>query len=177
MGEYAIPIILGVSSALSVGSSVYSGERQKSASTKARRQQRGLYSQWQQTAFPSVEEQQTAAGKLGQARLGSYQNLASTMASRGFGPGSGYAYKLASDLERGYGQSYADMLARMQQPKYPPPGGMGYAPQATGDWTQAATGSINQALGYYYMSQMLQGMQPGMTGGYYGLSTMPFFGL
>jgi len=165
MGQAILPILLIASAASTMGSAIYSGSQQKSGAAKARRQQRGLtafeHQRWKETAYPTQAEKESAAGKLGQARLASYQNLASQLATRGFGPGSTMGAGMARGIESDYGRAYANMLAQMSRPKWPPPGitggpyYMGAGPGAAG----AAAGSdwLGQAAGYYWMNQMLQG--------------------
>lgn len=181
----ALPLILmAASMATSVGTAAYQSSQEKSAASKARRRQRGMtlleHDIWKKTAYPTLAEKQSAAGELGRARLGSYQNLATNLAARGFGPGSGLAGEMAGRIESGYGKAYSDMLAQMSRPKWPAPsitGGpyyMGAGPGAAG--AGAASDWLNQAAGYYWMSKMLQGGGGG-SNPYMGMWGMPFLGM
>ena len=116
---------------------------------------------WQQNAYPRPAAVQAAAsenrGQLGQARLGAYQNLASNLASRGWGSGSGLGVQGASNIERGYlqalGKQATDMTKFANTPMFGMPS-QAYSSPVSGGTEQALSG-MDSALGYYMMSQML----------------------
>ena len=147
MGGPAIPILLG----LAMGTQVIGAERGRAERTRTRRH---AQERWQATAYPTAAEKQTARGQLGQAKLGAYQTLASELATRGFGPGSGYAAGRAGGLEGAYGRARAGMEAEMLKPRWRPPTGMEYAGpggfEAGADW-------INRLAGFYWLAEMLGG--------------------
>ena len=154
-----------VSPALSLAGTMYAQNQQAEAAKKAQRQNLAL---WQQTAFPRPEAISAAAtenrGQLGQARLGSYQNLANQLAARGFGSGSGLGYRGAADIERGYGQAYGDMLTGLTKFANTPTSGlpaMAYnQPQqsAMGAGVNWFTGYLDQARGYNDIMKLIQRM-------------------
>lgn len=160
----ALPYVL--SAVVGVGSAVYSGERAKSAQTKSRRRQRAM---WQATAYASPEERQSAMGKLGQARLASYQSLASELAGRGMGPESGAGGKRMAQIEAGYGKGYAHLLSEFAKPRYP------YRP-GTSQWSELGGGVagstagaeiLEQAMGMLMANKMMKG----------GGTTSPYAGM
>ena len=154
-----------VSPALSFAGSMYAQRQQQDAAEKAQRQNMAL---WQQTAFPRPEAMAAAAtenrGQLGQARLGSYQNLANQLAARGFGSGSGLMARGGADIERGYGQAYGNMLTGLTKFANTPTSGLpGQAynqPQqsAMGAGVNWLAGYLDQSRGYQDIIKLIQQM-------------------
>jgi len=154
-----------VSPALSLAGTMYSQRQQQQAAEKAQKQNMAL---WQQTAFPNQAAMTAAAtenrGQLGQARLGSYQNLANQLAARGFGSGSGLMARGGSDIERGYGQAYGNMLTGLTKFANTPTSGLpaqAYAqPQqsAMGAGMNWFTGYLDQSRGYQDIIKLIQQM-------------------
>lgn len=181
MGEHAAWIIPIVSVVASAGSAAYQTSQKKSAASKGRRRSRAL---WQATAFPSAAEKEAATGKLGQARQASYQSMASELASRGMGPGSGVGAQRARGIETGYGKAYAHLMSEMGKPRWPMPGMPHYGgPGVGGAAVGAGTEALNEAMGYYWASQMYGGGGGGFGGAPYGgsyawtgLEGMPYMG-
>jgi len=144
-----------LSPALSFAGTMYGQRQQQQAAEKAQKQNMAL---WQQTAFPNQAAMSAAAtenrGQLGQARLGSYQNLANQLAARGFGSGSGLMARGGADIERGYGQAYGNMLTGLTKFANTPTSGlpaMAYnQPQqsAMGAGMNWFTGYLDQSRGY-----------------------------
>jgi len=155
-----------VSPALSLAGTMYAQNQQQEAAKKAQRQNVAL---WQQTAFPRPEAISAAAtenrGQLGQARLGSYQNLANQLAARGFGSGSGLGYRGGADIERGYGQAYGNMLTGLTKFANTPTSGLPaqayYQPQqsAMGAGTNWFTSYLDQSRGYNDIIKLIRQMQ------------------
>lgn len=152
--------------AASAGLSMYSNQQQNEAMKKAAQQNQAL---WQSTAFPNQAAVDASAiqnrGALGQARLGSYQNLANQLAARGFGSGSGLGVKGASNIESGYLQGMGKMLTDLTKFQNTPssglPQGAYYQPGTTAGGAGANT--LGSALGFMQAMQWLQGKkQPGI---------------
>jgi hypothetical protein len=159
MGEYVVPIVIGLgTAAVSAGGAAYGASERKSAASKARRRQRAM---WAATAYASPQEREAAMGKLGQARLASYQSLASELAGRGMGAGSGVGAKRMEGIERGYGKAYSHMLTEFAKPRYPYRpgteqwGGIGPGGAAAG----AGADILEQAMGMLMASKMMKGGQ------------------
>jgi len=118
---------------------------------------------WQQNAFPNsalVNAQSTQnRGEIGQARLGAYQNLASNLASRGWGSGSGLMAQGGRGIESGYLQSLGKNATEMTKLKNTPMFGMPSAAYQTpvSGGTEQALGGLDTALGYYMIQNMLKG--------------------
>lgn len=118
---------------------------------------------WQQNAYPQPAAVKAAAtenrGELGQARLSAYQNMASNLASRGWGSGSGLGRSGAANIERGYlqalGKQATDMTKFANTPMFGMPSQAYVSPVSGG--TEQALGGLDTALGYYMMSRMLGG--------------------
>ncbi len=146
------------------------------AAEKAQKESQAIAMQnqqlWQQTAFPRPEAVSAAAtenrGQLGQARLGSYQNLANQLAARGFGSGSGLMARGGADIERGYGQAYGNMLTGLTKFANTPTSALpsqgyyqqGQQPQQTamGAGTNWMTGYLDQSRGYNDIIKLIQKM-------------------
>ncbi len=169
------PIIMGVMSAASIGAGALqakSAEKaqekaQKKAQAFAREQEETAQARWKENAFPASSAVNAAAtenrGALGQARLSSYQNLASNLAARGFGSGSGLMAQGAADIEGGYlqalGRQGTQSTQFAQTPMFGPP--TGYAPVNTmpvSGGTAAGLGKasdlMDTALGFYMAKQL-----------------------
>ena len=133
------------------------------AQKTAQQAQQGSLNTWQQNAYPKPEVVNAAAtknrGQLGQARLGAYQNLASNMAARGFGSGSGIMAGGAQGIEKGYlqglGKQATDMTKFANTPMFGMPQSAYPTPVAGGP--QQALGGLDTALGYYAMLQAMKG--------------------
>lgn len=182
MPEQLAWIVPLASVAISAGSAAWQTSEKKSAASKGRRRQRAL---WQATAFPSAAEKEAATGKLGQARQASYQSLATELASRGMGPGSGVGVKRGRGIEAGYGKAYAHLISEMSKPRWPL-GGMPYygGPGVGGAAVGAGADALNEAMGYYWASQMYGGggyspamsYQPNWWQTGTGMEGMPYMG-
>jgi len=148
-------------------------EKEKKA---AQRAQQGTLDIWKQTAYPNQAAVNAAAtenrGALGQTRMGAYQNLASNLAGRGFGSGSGMGLKGASNIENAYlqtiGKMNTDLTKFSNTPQWQPPGGAyPTAASSLGYGYGALTESndlIEAALGYAAMMAMLGGFGGGGSG-------------
>ena len=159
MAEYAIPIILAV--ATTAYSGISSHQKEVSAHKEARQQR----ARWAEMSKPDPGALEAAAtqsrGQLAQARLGSYQNLASNLAARGFGAGSGLAAGGAQDIERGYLQSLGQMGTELTKfgltSQFAPPGGaFGATGQLGAAGAAAGTGAnlMGSAYGWSMMKNL-----------------------
>ncbi len=165
------PIIMGVMSAASIGASALQAKSAQKAQKKATEQSQQF---WQQNAFPAPAAVNAAAtenrGALGQARLGSYQNLASNLASRGFGSGSGLMAERAGEIESGYLQALGKQGTQMTQfantPMFGPPSSAYSTPVSGGVSAGLGKGSdlMDTALGFYMMKNLIGGGKTGQTG-------------
>ena len=102
LSAHAAPLSLGLGAA-SLGASMYQGKRAKDRAEGARQQSLAMWDKYSKPD-PSVLEAQAKQnrGQLGQARLGAYKNLASSLAARAFGSGSGLGIEGAGNIESGY---------------------------------------------------------------------------
>ncbi len=149
--------------AFSTGTAMYSARKQEKATHEARAANEALYNKYSLPNAQAVNAQATInRGELGQARLGSYQNLTSNLASRGFGSGSGLGYKGASEIESGYLKSLGEMATNLTKfantRQFSPNEGM-YAQPISGamETGVAKAGNImDQALGYMMMQKVLK---------------------
>lgn len=123
---------------------------------------------WQQNAYPRQAAVQAAAkenrGELGQARMSAYQNMASNLAARGWGSGSGLGRAGAANIEKGYlqalGKQATDMTKFANTPMFGMPSNAYVNPQyvtPVSGGTESALSGMDTALGYYMMSRMLGG--------------------
>ena len=165
----ALPILLPI--ILSAATTAYSGisaHQQKVEAHKEAREQRAA---WQAMSKPDPGALEAAAtqnrGQLAQARLGSYQNLASNLAARGFGSGSGLAVGEAQNIERGYlqriGQSATELTKFGLTPQFAPPGGaFGATGQIGAGGAMAGTGAnlLGSAYGWTMMKNLLGNQTP-----------------
>lgn len=132
------------------------------AQKTAQQAQQGSLNTWQQNAYPQPAAVNAAAtenrGALGQARLGAYQNLASNMAARGFGSGSGIMAGGGQGIEKGYlqalGKQQTDMTKLANTPMFGMPQSAYPTPVSGG--VEQGLGSMDTALGYYMMLQALK---------------------
>jgi len=123
---------------------------------------------WQQNAYPQQAYLDAQAaqnrGELAQARLGSYQNLASNLATRGWGPGSGLmrggAQTIESNYLKGLGKQASDITKLGATPMFGMPSQAYQQPVAGG--TQSALDSMDAALGR--MAAMDYAKRIGLTG-------------
>jgi hypothetical protein len=148
-----------ISLALTAVSSAANWYQTKSSGRKARHAQEAAMARWKDVAYPekkavaATERQQL--DKLAQARSLSYQNLATNLAARGFGSGSGLGVGDAKDIESGYakalGQSATELTKFKHTPLFQPPS------QAYPSYTAGENpyGSLQSAAGYYSMMNML----------------------
>jgi len=161
MGGALVPL---VAVAASVGGSMLKGSMDRRAAEKS---QKKAMQQWQATAYPNKAALEASAvqnrGQLGQARLGSYQNLASNMAARGFGSGSGLMAGEAGNIERGYlgamGKQASDLTRFANTPMWGPPSGAYSSPMsgAMSAGIGQGGGLLDQYLGYYMINNMFGG--------------------
>ena len=131
-----------------------------------------------ENAYPNqaaIDAQATEnRGALGQARAGAYQNLASNLAARGFGAGSGIGYQGGADIEKGYLQSFGKMQTDLTKFKNTPQFGMpGSAyPTATPGGLETGLGiggsMMDKAMGYYMMGNLFKNMPSYRNANYYG---------
>jgi len=147
--------------AASTGLGAYQAHEAKKSAKEA---QKESLQTWQQTAYPSSEAVKATAtenrGQLAQGRLGAYQNLASSMAARGFGSGSGNILGGAQDIERSYLQSLGkmgtDLTKYATTPMWGPPSSA-YSSPVTGS-LEAGLGQgksmMDTAMGYYMMKNL-----------------------
>jgi len=123
---------------------------------------------WQQNSYPQPAAVQAAAkenrGELGQARMSAYQNMASNLAQRGWGSGSGIGRAGAANIEKGYlqtlGKQATDMTKFANTPMFGMPSNAYVNPQyvtPVSGGTESALSGMDTALGYYMMSRMLGG--------------------
>ena len=157
------PMALGAGS---MGLSAYSADQQLKAYQDAQRQNLALYSQ---LSLPSGAAVGAAGeqnrGQLGQARLSAYQNLATNLAARGFGAGSGLGVKAAGDIESGYLKSLGEMATELTKfantRQFGPSGDVYSTPVSGGMETALGKGSglLDQAMGFYLMRNILQGLK------------------
>ena len=173
MGGALVPL---VAVAASVGGSMLKGSMDRRAAEKS---QKKAMQQWQSTAYPNKASVDAAAvqnrGQLGQARLGSYQNLASNMAARGFGSGSGLIAEGAGGIEKGWlqalGRSGTELNKFANTPMWGPPSGAYSSPMsgAMSAGIGQGGGLLDQYLGYYMINKMFPGgFGGGTTHNYYG---------
>ena len=172
---WIIPVVLSIASAST--SAVRASQAKVTAKHESQRQRAA----WEQMSKPDPAALQAMAtqsrGQLGQARLGSYQNLAANLAARGFGSGSGLAAQGAQDIERGYlqslGQSATELTKFGLTPQFAPPGGA-FGPTGQVSTAGAIAGKgenlMDTALGWTMMKS-LYGTPTGQTNIYdYGPS-------
>ena len=176
MGTALLPIAIIGSALAGAGTSMYSASQQRKSAQEAQEKQEEAYEKQQKAmdeaaVFPTKGEvtniEKTYTGKLGQQRLGSYQSLASELASRGFGAGGGYGEGRAGEIEKGYAGGLSDLYRNLisfaNTPKYTK--GVAGVPDYSAYVTQspgaAGASSISDmmgtAAGYMMMSKMLQG--------------------
>ena len=133
----------------------------------AEKSQKKTMAQWQANAYPNKAALDATAaenrGQLGQARSGAYRNLASQMAARGFGSGSGLMAEKAGDIERGYlgamGKQASDLTKLANTPMFGPPSGAYSSPMsgALSSGIGQGGGLLDQYLGYYMINNMFGG--------------------
>lgn len=169
MAEYVIPILLATATTAYSGISAH--QQKVEAHKEAREERAKTTAQWEQLSKPNPAALEAAAtqnrGQLAQAKLGAYQNLASNLASRGFGAGSGMGYGAAQNIEQGYlqglGQSATELTKFGLTPQFAPPGGVyatpGVTPTAGGAMAGTAGNLMSNALGWTMMKS-LYGNQP-----------------
>lgn len=160
-----LPAALG---AASIGTQMMQAKSAKKSAEEARRASEAM---WQRSAYPSTTAVEATGtqqrGQLGQARLQAYQNLASNLAARGFGPGSGLMAERAGDIERGYLQSLGEMATELTKFKHTPMFGLPSAayPQVTTGAAEAGLGKasdlMDTAMGFILMKDILKGNKEG----------------
>jgi hypothetical protein len=100
-------------------------------------------------------------GELGQARLSAHQNLASQLAARGFGPGSGYMAEQEGDIESNYLKSLGALHLGLTKFAQTPLTWKWWQKQPELSGAQVFSGEtqdlLEQALGFYMMSNVLKG--------------------
>ena len=165
--------VLGIVS--SVGSTVASSVKSSQAKTTAKHESQRQRAAWEQMSKPDPAALAAAGtqnrGQLAQARLGSYKNLASNLAARGFGSGSGLATQGAQNIERGYLQNLGQQATELTKfgltPQFDPPGGA-FGPTGQTSVTGAIAGKgenlMDTALGWTMMKSLYGTPNTGTTG-------------
>jgi len=157
MGELAwiVPLI-------STAASLYSSQ---SMARKTEHAQKNAMKQYDQLSLPNesaVNAQATQnRGELAQARLGAYQNMGS-IATWGFGPGSGLMEGGAREIESGYLKSLGDMatdLTKFSNTRQFAPPGQAYA-SATPGMSQGLGQMGDQYLGYSILNKIINPKSP-----------------
>ena len=156
---WIIPLIV------SVASTTTSAVKSSQAKTTAKHESQRQRAAWEQMSKPDPAALAAAGtqnrGQLAQARLGSYQNLASNLAARGFGSGSGLATQGAQNIERGYLQNLGQQATELTKfgltPQFAPPGGA-FGPTGQTSVTGAIAGKgenlMDTALGWTMMKSL-----------------------
>ena len=149
---WVVPAAMG---AASLGGSYLQGQAAKNQAKRAEEQ-------WKENAYPNEAAVNAAAtenrGALGQARSGSYQNLASNLAARGFGSGSGIGIGGGANIEKSYLQGIGKMQTDLTRFRNTPQFGMPQAAYPTQSPTGAMLGvggsMMDKAMGYYMMKNL-----------------------
>lgn len=152
----------------STGLSMYQSKKEQERMAESSAADRAAWSSMSKPSMAALEATARGErGQLGQARSGAYRNLASNLASRGWGSGSGLGASGAAQIEGSYMRSLAqlanNMVKQANTPMWAPPGsaytkstpGMGEAGAAK------AGGFMDTALGYQMMMKMLKGQDAG----------------
>ena len=189
-----IPIVIAVAG---VAASMYQSSQQQASAEKAQKAnilqqqqtqaaniatqqqiQPQALEQWKSLAYPSASylsaQAQQNMGALGQAKLGSYQNLASTLAAKGFGAGSGLMAAGGAGIEKSYlqalGQQASELTKLGATPMFGPPSQAFATPiyqtpiyktPVSGTIESGmgtASGMLEKALGYYQTQTMLENL-------------------
>lgn len=129
---------------------------------------------WEETAFPSkgVVAGMKKEGKanLARVKLGSYEQMASNLASRGMGPGSGLMVGGSEELEKGYMQAMGSLTTELdkwgESPMWQMPGGGygGYSPYIAPTYTSGGGSALDTAFGMYMAKMMMGGYGGGGEG-------------
>jgi len=173
-----------------VGTTAYSGisshQQKVEAHKEAREERARSAAQWEELSKPNPAALEAAAtqnrGQLAQARLGSYQNLASNLASRGFGAGSGIGYGAAQNIEQGYlqglGQSSTELTKFGLTPQFAPPSGVyaspGVTPTAGGAMAGTGANLLGSAYGWTMMKNLFGNQTPTINLNYPYTTTNPY---
>jgi len=167
LAKNAIPLLLG---GASIGTGMVSARKQKKSALAMAEQasiaNEKTYNKYSLPSAAAVGAQATQnRGELGQARQGAYSNLTSSLAARGFGSGSGLAYKGAGDIESSYikslGQSMTELAKFQNTRQFGTPGALYQAPMNIPGATETGIAKggnlLDTALGFMMMKNMLGG--------------------
>ncbi len=175
--SWIVPV---ATTAASVGASMIQANQAEASENRARRETNLAASQAQaksEALYRELSKPNEAAiaasatenrGALGQARAGAYKNLASELASKGFGSGSGLGVQGASNIESGYlqslGKQQTELTKYANTPFFGPPSavyptGQNYSPTTGAASAGLGVGSsmLDKALGYTMMKNLYGG--------------------
>ena len=135
-------------------------QRQLDAENRARQT-------WEETAFPSADVvsgmKEQGAVNLAETRSGSYESMASNLAARGIGPGSGIMQGESAELEKGYMQAMGSLTSELDKfgasPMFQMPSGGygGYSPYIAPNYYPSQGSALDTAFGMWMAQQMMGG--------------------
>jgi hypothetical protein len=196
MGAAAIPML-----AYSVYSSGQQRRAQHSAQDEARAaEERARVRQleaeerarqtWEETAFPSEDVvagmKEQGITELGRAKQGSYSQMASNLAARGIGPGSGLMTGGSEELEKGYLQAMGGLTSELSKwaksPMFQMPSGGygGYSPYIPTSYPPNTGSMLDTAFGMMMAQQMMGyggGYKPNTMNVTWDSTSSPYYGV
>lgn len=136
----------------------------RSAARKQRAATELSYQRWLKHAYPSAEtvaaKKKSGLSTLAIAREEAEARIGSSLAARGFGPGSGAMPEAYEEVEKGYLQSVGKFESDITQWEGTPYGAIPSAAYPTGQYF-SSTGTLQQALGMYSAMQMYRSIYGG----------------
>ena len=163
LASNVLPIAMGVGS---MGMGMLQGQQQQKAAEKS---QKKAMATWQQTAYPSPTavgaEESNLMAKAAQQRLGATKNIASELAGRGFGSGSGLMAERVMGINQDYLGRISDISTQMAKlrtagPFWGPPSAAYGIPTSGALEAGMGKGSsmLDTAMGFYMMKNLFGGL-------------------